>query len=118
MLLKIFVVLISARMNSKALAIGDCAARAASATRKFWPVACWEQLAGGSRVSGKGMGEAIPGRGLEPKFLEKASKIMGKKITATDFLIDVEYRKVVISNSSGNYNTLSVLHWAQRETTL
>ena len=63
----------------------------------------------GFQVKGSDRSEAAR-QGLELNSLPKASKNMEKKTGVADFLIDVEYRKVVISNSSGNYNTLSALH--------
>ena len=50
------------------------------------------------------------GGGLGRKGVGKSSKIMEKKTAGTDFLIDVEHRKVVISNRSGNYNSPAALH--------
>jgi hypothetical protein len=48
--------------------------------------------------------------GLERKWAKKSSKIRGKKYAGNDFLIDARQRKVVISNSSGNYNNLPAFH--------
>jgi hypothetical protein len=48
--------------------------------------------------------------GLERKRAKKSSKIRGKKCAGNDFLIDARQRKVVISNSSGNYNNLPAFH--------
>ena len=42
--------------------------------------------------------------------LGNQEKSGGKNISRSDFLIDVAARKVVISNSSGNYNNLPVFH--------
>ena len=74
---------------------------------------CRERFNGGVTLplfrEAKGVADAVSvvwsGTGLA-----KQAKSGGKNISRNDFLIDVTGRKVVISNSSGNYNNLPVFH--------